>query len=555
MADFSPDTLIKRQEALAADRSVWESHWQEIAELTRPMRAEFTGRTTPGSKRTAKIYDGTAGMAADNLASGLWGLATNGGTEWFQLRHQLEELNADGDVAAWLDDCTRRMRDVLNADGQLFYGQADEFIADLVTFGTGVFYSEEQQAAGRMRYQCRHLAECFIAENENEVVDTLYRRFEWTARQAARKWPGKLSRAIAAAAEKEPERKFPFLHAVLPRDDYDPRRTLSPQGKRWASYYVEIEGKTILSEGGYYEFPYQVARWSKASRGLYGDSPAMLALADIKMINAMSKATIIGAQKRVDPALLAPDEAVIRGIRTAPGQIVYGAVDQQGRQLVHPLQTGADVNLGLELEEQRRTAIREAFFYSLMMMAGPPYRTATEVLIQQEEKMRVMGPQLARLQTEFLDPFISRLFQVMFRAGAFAPPPPVLAQYPTLSAEYVSPLARAQKAQRGAATVRALQAIQPIATVDPSAMDVIDVDETVRDLADAFGMPAKNLRDPRAVAQVRQQRQQQQQLAMLADKAGSIGAGAKNLAAAGQTAVEMAQGPAQQQPAAGAQAA
>lgn len=542
MADFTPDTLIKRQEALAADRTVWESHWQEIAELTRPMRAEFTGRQVPGSKRTSKIYDGTAGMAADNLASGLWGMATNGGTEWFKLRHQIDQLNEAGDVAVWLDDCTSRMRDALNAEGQQFYGQADEFIADLVCFGTGVFYSEEQQGRGRMRYQCRHLAECYIAENENEVVDTLYRRFEWTARQAARKWPGKVSRAIEQAAMKEPERKFPFLHCVMPRDDYDPRRSLSLRGKRFASYYVEIEGKAILSEGGYYEFPYQVARWSKASRGLYGDSPAMLALPDVKMINAMSKATIVGAQKRVDPALLAPDEGVIRGIRTAPGQIVYGAVDQQGRQLVHPLQTGADVNLGLELEEQRRTAIREAFFFSLMMMAGPPYRTATEVLIQQEEKMRVMGPQLARLQTEFLDPFIARLFQVMFRAGAFAPPPEILAQYPGLSAEYVSPLARAQKAQRGAATVRALQAIQPIAAVDPSAMDNIDVDATVRDLADAFGMPAKNLRDPREVAQVRAQRQQQQQLMMLADKAGSLGAGAKNLAQAGQTAVEMAQG-------------
>lgn len=546
MADFQPETLVKRQEALAADRAVWESHWQEIAELTRPMRAEFTGSTSPGSKRTSKIYDGTAGMAADNLASGLWGMATNGGTEWFQLRHELDALNAAGDVARWLDDCTQRMRAALNADGQQFYGQADEFIADLVSFGTAVFYSEERPQLGRMRYQCRHLAECFIAENEAEVVDTLYRRFQWTARQAALKWPDSVSAETKRAAEKEPERKFWYLHAVLPRDDFDPRRTLSPQGKRWASYYVEIEGgRRLLGEGGYHEFPYQVARWSKASRGLYGDSPAMLALPDIKMVNAMSKATIIGAQKRVDPALLAPDEGVIRGIRTAPGQIVYGGVDQQGRQLVHPLQTGADVNLGLELEDQRRTAIREAFFYSLMMMAGPPYRTATEVLIQQEEKMRVMGPQLARLQTEFLDPFIGRLFAVMFRANAFAPPPPVLAQYPTLSAEYVSPLARAQKAQRGAATVRALQAVQPIAALDPSAMDVIDVDATVRDLADAFGMPAKNLRDPKAVAQVRAQRQQQAQMAMLADKAGAIGAGAKNLALAGQTAVEMTRQPAE----------
>lgn len=535
MADYTPDTLIRRQESLAAERGVWEQHWQEVAELVRPMRAEFTGRVTAGSKRTEKIYDATAGVAADNLASGLWGLATNGGTEWFALKHQDDAINADSDIAAWLDDCTKRMRSVFNANGQQFYAQADEFIGDLVSFGTAVYYEDEIPGENRIRFCTRHLAECFVAENENDQIDTMYRRFEFTARQAVRKWGDKLPAEIRRAAEKEPDHKFPFLHAVFPRDDYDSRAVLSMKGKRFASVYISIEGKTILAEGGYYEFPYQVARWSKASRGLYGDSPAMLALPDIKMLNQMSKTTLIGAQKQVDPPILAPDEGVLRGIRTAPGQPIYGAIDQQGRVLVQPFQTGGKINLGFQLEEQRRTAIREAFFYSLMMLAGgppgsPSYRTAYEVMVQNEERMRVMGPQLARLQSEFLDPLITRVFAIMFRANAFAPPPPMLAQYPGLDVEYVSPLARAQKAQRGGATVRAIQAVMPLAQTDPGVMDNFDTDFIARDLADAYGMPARGLRDPREVAKVRQQRVQSQNMLAAAQNAAPLAGAVKSLA-------------------------
>jgi uncharacterized protein YheU (UPF0270 family) len=170
----------------------------------------------------------------------------------------------------------------------------------------------------------------------------------------------------------------------------------------------------------------------------------------------------------------------------------------------------------------------------MMLAGGPPgspsYRTAYEVMVQNEERMRVMGPQLARLQSEFLDPLITRVFAIMFRANAFAPAPPVLAQYPGLDVEYVSPLARAQKAQRGGATVRAIQAVMPLAQFDPGVMDNLDTDFIVRDLADAYGMPAKGLRDPKAVAQVRQQRQQSQNMLAAAQNAAPVAGAIKSMA-------------------------
>lgn len=533
MADAKADGLIKRQEALAADRSTLEGQWQEIAELTRAMRADFNVVRTPGEKRTRKIFDGTPGQAADNLAAGLWGMITNSANEWFALKHPIEELNEDESVKLWLGEAGSRMRSAFAANGMRFYAKALEFYLDEVSFGTAVFYVDEMPKSGDLFFSCRHLAECYIAENDYEQVDTIFRRFTFTARQAYQKWGERAGAAVVKCHEKEPERRFDFLHAVMPREDYDPKLQLSPRGKPFESCYVSLEDKQTVAAGGYYEFPFQVARWSTASRSVYGDSPAMLALPDVQMLNTMSKTTIVAAQKAVDPALLTMDERGMRGVRTTPGGIIYGGLDKMGNPRYRPLETSSQVGLGLEMEQQRRTAIREAFYGSLLLMVAQPNMTAAEWLGRQEEKLRLMGPHLGRIQSEWLDPLIDRVFSLMYRAGKFPPPPEALLRYPDLKTEYVSPLARAQKASEGASVVRAFDALAPIGAVQPDVYDNFDGDAVARVLADAYGLPAKTMRDPRRVAQVRQKKAQELQMQQMAAAAPGLAGAVKDMADAG----------------------
>lgn len=504
MSDQNALEIIRRQERLAADRAPFEREWREIAEYVAPLRAGFEPHgdsDPPGRQR----FDGTAGMAAENLAAGLWGAITNSATSWFSLRHADEALNEDVQSKAWLETATGIMREAFAAGGMRFYGRAVDLYADLVTFGTGVFYVDDADADGRLFFTCRHLAECFVAEDERERIDTVHRRFEWTARQAARRWGKALPPRLMRAAEKEPERRFPFIHAVMPREDYEPRRR-DAKGLPFASVYVDVDSGTVIAESGYAEFPYQVPRWSTRARRVYGDSPAMLALADARMLNAMSKTTLVAAQKAADPPLLVPDEAALRGIRVSPGGIIYGGVDQDGRALYQPLATGGSIGLGLELEDRRRQAIRDAFYASLLLMVPEPGRTATEVLARQEEKMTLLAPHLGRVQSEFLDPLIDRVFRALARAGAFPPMPRVLMKSGRLKVDYVSPLARAQRAGEGTAVTRTLEALAPLAAADPGVFDNFDADQLARTLADAFGLPSRSLRPMKAVETLRADR-------------------------------------------------
>lgn len=528
MMDSRAKSLIERKNRMAGERGVWENHWQEIAELMSPDRADFTGYRTPGEKRMEKIHDGTALLSSTHLGSGLWGMLTSSTNDWFGVESEIAELNKDYSVKVWCAETSRRMRSVFASHGQAFYSAALDYLYDVPTLGTGVFYTDEEVGKANIFFSCRHLAECYIAENDRERVDFLVRKFQWTARQAVKRWRGACSKAVLDAAEKQPERKFNFLHGVMPIDEWDGKRTNKP----FASVYVDEDAGQILAEGGYFDFPYQVARWSTRSRGVYGDGAGMIALPDTKMVNAMSITTIRAAQKTVDPTLLAPDEDAISGIRTSPGGIIYGGVDMRGNQLVRPLVTGADVGLGIELTEQRRTAIREAFYWSLLMMVDKANMTATEIVSRNEEKMNLMGPQLGRLQTEFLDPLITRVFGIMMRAGALSPPPAILQQYPGLSIQYLSPMARIQRAGEASATMRTLEVAGQMGQANPEIWDKVDTDAALDIMSSAFGAPPELLRPPEAVEQIRAGRRQQQNLAAATGAAKPVAGAVKDLAQA-----------------------
>ena len=527
--------LMQMQQDLATERSNWERRWQLQAELIRPMRSEFNVERAPGEEKTQKLYDSTALLAQDNLASGLWSQITNAANIWFSLKHPDEEIDADRGVRAWLERASKTMLSAFAGSGQRFYAQALEIYRDTPTFGTAVHYTEFRPQQADVFFRTMPLSECFIGANQWHEVDKVFRKFEMTARQAVQAF-GKdafpTNSAITRAAEKRPFERHKFIHAVLPKDEISVAKRVEQVGFEFASFWLSVDDSEIVREGGFHEMPYQVPRWSQASRGVYGDSLADLAMPDIRMVNTMARTTLSGAELAVKPPLLAPNESAVRGanrrgLRTGPQSIIYGGVTAEGRPLYQPLVTGGNVGLGLEMEEQRRNSIREAFFFSLLQMVATPNATATEVLQREEEKLRLMGPQLGRLQSEFLSPLIDRVFAILLREGAFGPdedvPEPLL-ESPDLEVAYVSPLARAQKVSEAASADRFVASLGNLVAVtgDPSVWDNVDQDELATSYAEAYGVGQGIIVDPETRDAKRQQRMQMQMAQQAAEQAQNV---------------------------------
>ena len=496
------ERVIARFDRMKGLRSTWENHWQEIAEYMIPRRADFQASWSPGARLNQNIYDGTAIWALEQFAAGLHGVLTPPERPWFSLEIRNAPDEAVGqDTRSWLDEVTKRIASGLNSPSSGFTSSVFDAWLDLGAFGTAVIYSEEGEEDNPLLFMHQPLRGCFLEEDREGRVDVVYRTNMMTARQVLHTWPKTASEQIKRKVEQSPEAKVDVIHAV------------EPDGKgAWQSIYLERDTKTILAEGRHNEMPYLVARWVRGGGETYARSPAMVALPDVRMINAMKKTVLRGAQKIVDPPLMVPDDDYITPIRTVPGALI---MRRPGSEPIQPLHTGASVGLGMDLIGKTKDDILSAFNVELFRLADGPAKTATEVIYRREERLRLLGPVVGRLQRELLGPLIERCFAVLSRAGAL-PPPPEAVGGQELEVRYTSPLAQAQEAARSSGAEQLLAYVGQIAQMDPSVMDNVDLDASLRILAKARSVPASMLRGAEEVREMRQQRaeaQQQQQQA------------------------------------------
>jgi len=529
---------VREQEQMAGDRGVWEEHWREIAERVLPRENWFQASDkTPGEKRQEKVFDATAGLALERFAAAMESMLTPRTMKWHKLTVQDDELMDNVSVQAYLDEVTNTLFKIRYAPKANFASQVHENYMSLGAFGSGALFVDDIVGFG-LRYKSIHLSEIFFSENHVGIVDKVHRKFELTARQAAEKWGvDKLPEKIRGALEKQPERKFEFLHCVKPNPDRDPRKR-DYRGMPFVSYYICMTSKMMLSEGGYNTFPYAISRYVTAPKEIYGRSPAMTVLPDIKMLNEMSKTVIRAAHKIVDPPLLLQEDGVLQAFNTRPGALNYGGVDDQGRAVVQPLQSGARVDIGMDMMEQRRRVINDAFLITLFqILVETPNMTATEAMLRAQEKGALLAPTMGRQQSEMLGPLIERELDILGRAGVLPPMPEVLARRGgEVDIEYVSPLNRSQRAEEGVAILRTLESVVPLAQIDPNIMLRFNPDQIVKELAEINGVPAKILRSDEEVEAIIAKQQQQIETQRLLEAAPIAANSAKTLAETAQLA-------------------
>jgi hypothetical protein len=502
MAQVNPliAQLDRRYKTLQTQRSNWEKHWQELADYMLPRKADITKKRTQGDKRTELIYDGTAVHAVELLSSSLHGMLTSPSTPWFSMRYRDPALQNNDAANEWLELCMDQMYKAFNRSN--FQQEIHELYYDLVVFGTAALYLEGDQDG--LRFSARHIAEVTVAEDANGKVDTVYRKFKMTSRAAAQRFgEDNLPTQMTKDLKDDPHKEHDLVHAVYPRTEAKGKLA---KNKPIASVYYHLDSKHLISESGFDDFPFMVPRFVKDSVSTYGRSPAMNALPDVKMLNKMSETTIRAAQKQIDPPLMVPDDGFVLPVRTTPGALNFYRTGTRDR--LEPLQIGANNPLGLNMEEQRRNAIRQAFYVDQLLMSQGPAMTATEVLQRNEEKMRLLGPVLGRLQSELLQPLISRSFALLLRNGLL-PAAPEQLQGQDIDIEYVSPLAKAQKLTDLQSMLRGFEVMMQVAEIAP-VMDYLDSDKLVQYLVEVTGIPARVIRSDDEVARIRRQQQQAQ---------------------------------------------
>lgn len=529
---------LKTLEILKVERQQVEPMVDEIIKFVHHGRRTISDKYQQKGQRTGQnVYDGTALSAALLASDGIHGYLCSQSIHWFDFTLP-GKMNFPGtggmrawndrrmdeypEVKRWLDDCEEVQYAAFHRSN--FYDFSPNFIREGMTIGTPSALIEEDVAKGRIVFKLPHFRECYIAQNQFGLVDTLYWVGKLTLRQLVQKFGVKfldLKPNFKDQYEKNPYQEKEVLHAVFPRMDYDPQR-LDKKNKPVASFWILMEGgqakEQLIEESGYYDLPNVTWRWYTNSDETYGRSPAWDAYVDIAKANEQGKTNLIAGHKMVDPPMMVPSD--LRGkFQNAPGgqTFIDGLVTKD--RIPMPALTGIQLPYGVEQQELTQKAIKEYFhtdFFLMLYQAAfnKVELTATQVVGMQGEQAAVLGTRIGRLQTEALSPIMDRVFNIEVRAGRMPMPPPILQDMGGTSIEidYLGPLAQAQKRLFNIQGIRAgIELAAQVASVFPYAMDMIDGDKTVELALDNVGFPTKALRDPEAVKAIRQERQQQEE--------------------------------------------
>lgn len=505
---------------LVSWRATFAGQWEEISELIDPNSRntfQYGNYTTPGVKKTQQQVDATGMMALNRFMAICDSLLTPRNQTWHGLEADDDYVMKDRATRLWFERVTRILFKLRYSPLANFAGQNQSNWRQLGAYGTmGMFIDEFDNALfpGQrgIRYKSIPLGELFVRENHQGLIDGFIRWFRLTSRQAWQKW-GKLGtfpETLRPALEANSEVPFNFLHRVCPRTDYDPER-IDVQGKPYASYYVSLEGKSLLSEGGYRMFPAAISRYEQAPGEVYGRSPAMAVLPAFKTLNAEKATFLKQGHRAADPVLLGADDGII-GMSLRPGSFNAGAVTADGKLLVHTLPTG-DIQISKEMMADEKQLINDSFLVSLFqILTETPTMTATEVIERTSEKGILIAPTIGA-QMGYLGTTIEREIDIAAAQGLLPPMPPRLREARgAYKVVYCGPLSRAMRAQEAAGFMRTVEISKELVNItqDPSYLDWADFDVAMPEIAHIEGVTESWMADADQITAKRQARAQAQ---------------------------------------------
>lgn len=530
MSDIASEVL-RVQEKLSSDRSVFESHWAEIAPLILDRQDNFWGQNKPdGERRDQRKFDDTAGMALQRFAAAKEAVRTPRGSKWHKLSNSIPELQENKEVQEWNDKATDFLFKMRNRAKANYANQQHECYISDGAFGTSVLIVEDEVGYGA-RYKSSHIAEHYFMENANGIIDVDYRRFKLTARQAMQKFGyDNLPEQIQTAYHKDASKKFEFVHCVTPDDD----REFISDG--WKSYYVSVTGKRLVASGFFKKFPFIIDRHLTSPNEVYGRSPAMMALAEIKTLNSMRKTDLKARHLAVDPINLAADQATIRRFVGKPGAINYGTLDAAGNPLIKPFNSGVRIDLSNDGIEQSRKFINDMFFVTLFqILVDNPAMTATEVLQRAQEKQQMIAPVMTQDSLARMIEIEMSIYEDygIFGDGEYLEMPRIMKEYDgEYQIEFTSPLARMQKGEEALATERTIQSLLPLAQIDPTILKRVNWDEYADIMREANGAPAKLFKSKDQMEAEEQAEQQQMAMQQMVQAAPQMAGAIKDIAQA-----------------------
>ena len=508
---------ISQKSFNSTERANQENQWALLSEFLMPGQSSiFNSADSTGAKKVSRLFSSVGVQANRDLSSAFNATLTNLATKFIRIRYSDEDLNNDEEAINWLEDSTKRIHDALsesNFSNQV--GSAYMFYTGLGTMALLHEQSEDTLSFPGFRFKAIHLSEISFLENKDGIVDTVFRKFKLTAKQLVEKFPDINVDSVLDDFKNNPMKEHEILHVVSPREkekvDLNELGLAPPKNRPFVSMYIHTKDKVLLSEGGYYEFPYYIARWETLPGEIYGFGPGHLALPTVRTLNKVREMGLRVLSRAAMPTYLAEQRNIIGNLDLRPGSLV----NVRDVNKIKEITTSARFDVINNDMEALKQEIEKIFFLDKFRL--PPrteigQMSVLEVARRTQEMQQAIGPTLSRLNNEFLTPLVIRSFKMMLRGGAFLPPPDIIVERGIdIDIQFVNSLARSQQIEDVTNIQQWVQDLAVLAQVKPEAIDYVNADGIAKHTARVRGVPEIAVSNDKEVQSIRQQRAQAEQ--------------------------------------------
>ncbi len=498
--------------ALCAARAPWEPWWETLRHYVMPSRLEEGQEVPDASGRS--LSDTTAVEACQKLASAHMSYMTPSNELWFKWASPDPE--AGDEAESWYNRCS----EIANRELALsnFYTELHECFLDRVGLGTGCLYAGTSRS-GRLLFRHIPCGQFVCAENDEGAIDTVMREFSFTPQQAASQFGEKAlgphARSLLAKGHGAQEVQLRFVHAVRPRERRN-RRGASARDMAYESVYYSLDDNCVVEEGGYREMPYMVTRFLKWGTGPYGLAPARLVYPDIRQAQFLNRILDMLGEVAAFPRILELANQVGEVDLRAGGRTL---INPESASLGYPREwaTQGRYDVGMDRLRQKQDAINRAFFVPMLELWSEHKQamTASEVYARENERVMLFSPSFTLFACDF-QPFMERIFALLFRLGRFPQPPATVLRRDRRGevsvAEphvvYQGRIAMVMRRIQSEGLERSFLRLQQLAGMEPAVADHVDLERAFRLAARLEGVPEGVLRPERAVKRLRRKREE-----------------------------------------------
>lgn len=490
-AKYTADSILKKLDVMKEERKVYEPMWNKAAEMC-AINSKLFNKDENGRIRQT-IFDTTARNALTCFAASMKSVIIPTTARWHRLKAVNPELDNNPNVKKYLEYATDLLFRTRYSAKSNFASESDLLFNQLGIYGHAVWMVDDDIGKGIV-YRCIPVAEAYIKRNDKGGLDTVMRQYELCAREAFDKFGDKVSAEIKKASKEMPEKKFMFIHAVFEKDDYKINKK-DKSGMKYASVHIDIAGKKIVQEGGYRCNPYMVPRFLGVPGSSYGDSPAMQAFYDMLTANEMGKTILRTGQLQANPPILTNMGLIDTNKLGSAGAVIRGGLDNQGKPQAVSMQYGNNLSISVEMQREVRASIERAFLVPLFQsLTQTKQMTATEVEKRELEKSMLLAPMCERISAEWLTGNIERELDILTSYGKLDGVPDELMYDSSIAIEYESPSVRMQDASAIMGLYKTVEAAVTLAQSNPQVLDILDMENALRKIADYHGVDSDVVR-------------------------------------------------------------